>query len=256
MLRLLRRIRQSLLGSGQARTYILYAIGEVFLVMLGILLALQVNNWNDQRLERKHELEVIKAIYQEAGENSTYLNDLRVRYQQTNERSGLQLLQLMGKNPKPISADTLIILTKNAINEPAYAPRIAIFMSIMNGDEFNLIRSDSLKYLLNQYQFYLERANYNVENRRMAVDQFLDYYNQKIGGRHMALESLKPNPEAFKGIDKGSFEIDTRDILSDRTFEAIISRYLQIYYYHDRNLNLIMDNIRQMRRYISSNYPL
>jgi hypothetical protein len=38
-----------MVGSGSTRKYILYAIGEIFLVMIGILLALQENNWNENR---------------------------------------------------------------------------------------------------------------------------------------------------------------------------------------------------------------
>ena len=49
MLTFFRRLRKSLLVSGAVRNYILYATGEILLVMVGILLALQVNNWNQDR---------------------------------------------------------------------------------------------------------------------------------------------------------------------------------------------------------------
>ena len=49
MITFLRKIRRTLIESGATRKYLLYAIGEILLVMIGILLALQVNNWNEQR---------------------------------------------------------------------------------------------------------------------------------------------------------------------------------------------------------------
>ena len=58
MLPFFRRIRQSLLTNGAARKYLFYAAGEVLLVMIGILLALQVNNWNENRKAEK--LAVVK----------------------------------------------------------------------------------------------------------------------------------------------------------------------------------------------------
>ena len=53
MLRFFRRIRQSLLGSGQTRKYVLYAIGEFVLIVAGILVAMQINNWNENRIQQK-----------------------------------------------------------------------------------------------------------------------------------------------------------------------------------------------------------
>jgi hypothetical protein len=49
MLTFLRKIRRSLIESGAARKYLLYAIGEIALVVIGILIALQINNWNEER---------------------------------------------------------------------------------------------------------------------------------------------------------------------------------------------------------------
>ena len=49
MITLFRRIRQRLIDSGSVTKYILYAIGEILLVVIGILIALQVNNWNEEQ---------------------------------------------------------------------------------------------------------------------------------------------------------------------------------------------------------------
>ena len=62
MLTFLRKIRKSLIESGSARKYLLYAIGEILLVMIGILLALQINNWNEWRKDRSNEREVLEEI--------------------------------------------------------------------------------------------------------------------------------------------------------------------------------------------------
>ncbi len=59
MLRFFRQIRQKLLENGNIRKYIWYALGEIFLVVIGILIALQINNWNELR---KQEQEAIKML--------------------------------------------------------------------------------------------------------------------------------------------------------------------------------------------------
>lgn len=62
MLHFLRRIRRSLISTGATRKYLLYAVGEILLVMIGILLALQVNNWNEERKLRAIEIEILVDI--------------------------------------------------------------------------------------------------------------------------------------------------------------------------------------------------
>ena len=54
MLTVLRKIRKSLIDSSSTQKYLLYAIGEIALVVIGILIALQINNWNEER-KRKHQ---------------------------------------------------------------------------------------------------------------------------------------------------------------------------------------------------------
>ncbi|MDX1314774.1 MAG: DUF6090 family protein [Eudoraea sp.] len=55
-MKLFRNLRQSLIAEGKFRKYVLYALGEILLVMIGILLAFQVDKWNEQRLNRIEEL--------------------------------------------------------------------------------------------------------------------------------------------------------------------------------------------------------
>ena len=63
MLKFFRKIRQQLLQEGSFQKYLLYAIGEIALVMIGILLALQVNNWNEHRKKLSAEKTILKAIH-------------------------------------------------------------------------------------------------------------------------------------------------------------------------------------------------
>ena len=62
MLTLLRKIRRSLIEPGSVQKYLLYAIGEIALVVIGILIALQVNNWNVDRNLRQQEASILNEI--------------------------------------------------------------------------------------------------------------------------------------------------------------------------------------------------
>jgi hypothetical protein len=61
-MKIFRKFRQELIQKGNVRKYFLYAIGEILLVMIGILLAFQVNSWNDNRIKRNAELTFYKNI--------------------------------------------------------------------------------------------------------------------------------------------------------------------------------------------------
>ena len=65
MLKFFRRLRRNLLEEGSTKKYILYAGGEVLLVVIGILIALQINNWNEERKDKKDEIVALKDLRQE-----------------------------------------------------------------------------------------------------------------------------------------------------------------------------------------------
>jgi len=69
MLTFFRRIRKSLLDGGNTRRYLAYAIGERLLLMIGILLALQVNNWNEYPKDKGVQLRLLKELHATAGED-------------------------------------------------------------------------------------------------------------------------------------------------------------------------------------------
>ncbi|MDA0350457.1 MAG: DUF6090 family protein [Verrucomicrobia bacterium] len=62
MLTFLRKIRRSLIETGSVQKYLLYAIGEIALVVIGILIALQINNWNEERKESILEQEYLARL--------------------------------------------------------------------------------------------------------------------------------------------------------------------------------------------------
>ena len=62
MIKFFRKIRQNLLFENKTGKYLKYAIGEIVLVVIGILIALQINNWNEERKDRRLEKEYIARL--------------------------------------------------------------------------------------------------------------------------------------------------------------------------------------------------
>ena len=81
MINFLKKVRKNLLSKNKFSRYIIYASGEILLVVVGILIALQINNWNESRKDRLHEIELVNLLI-------TDLNDRKL--ENVNDRnSGL-----------------------------------------------------------------------------------------------------------------------------------------------------------------------
>jgi len=75
MIKFFRIIRQKLLTENKFSRYLIYALGEILLVVIGILIALQINNWNDYRKQIKKEREILQQFKIELNEDLLILNE-------------------------------------------------------------------------------------------------------------------------------------------------------------------------------------
>jgi hypothetical protein len=75
MIPFFRKIRRGLLSENKVSKYLLYARGEIVLVVIGILIALQINNWNETQKNKRAETQVLSSLLQEFEENLLILDD-------------------------------------------------------------------------------------------------------------------------------------------------------------------------------------
>ena len=80
MINFFRKIRKQMADDNKPMKYLKYAIGEILLVMVGILLALQVNNWNEHRKTKKVEMVLISQLLEDAKADSVFFQS-RIQYQ-------------------------------------------------------------------------------------------------------------------------------------------------------------------------------
>ena len=78
MIKFFRKIRQNLIMQNKTSKYFKYAIGEIILVVIGILIALQINNWNENRKELYNEAKILKTLNDEFSENKITLDSTLV----------------------------------------------------------------------------------------------------------------------------------------------------------------------------------
>ena len=111
MIKFFRKIRQKLISEENSGKYLKYAVGEVLLVMIGILLALQVNNWNENRKIRNEEKSALFNLREDFEFNFSSIEDL-IRTTNREIETGLKILSNTGnkfKDPNEIDLDSMLI---------------------------------------------------------------------------------------------------------------------------------------------------
>jgi predicted choloylglycine hydrolase len=82
MITFFRKIRKNLLAEGSTSKYLKYSIGEILLVVIGILIALQINNWNEDNNERKVEVDYIQNVLEDLEDDLEIFQN----YQESNQK--------------------------------------------------------------------------------------------------------------------------------------------------------------------------
>jgi len=91
MLTFFHKIRQTLLSENKLSRYLLYAIGEITLVMVGILLAVQVNNWNESRESKQRLNGILRTISYDLVTDTTLTAQITAFYEQ-HEQNSLKII--------------------------------------------------------------------------------------------------------------------------------------------------------------------
>ena len=99
MLQFFRRIRQSLLSENKFSKYLLYAIGEILLVVVGILLALQINTWNEGKKAKAIERELLQQFSSELKLDIEAIKNTIGIYQGVQNSCSILIAHLKKKEP-------------------------------------------------------------------------------------------------------------------------------------------------------------
>ena len=165
MIKFFRKIRQKLLTENKFSKYLIYAIGEIILVVIGILIALQINNWNHERLNRKQEIKILIGIRDE-------LNDLIARldnwsqFNRTGERLTSEILNFNRTEVKKQTMDSLFssMLFVNVFDKGG--GRLETL--ILEGN-LDLIRNNNIREKLSRWPDMLEDLHTNDLSLRNLV---------------------------------------------------------------------------------------
>ncbi|MBN3520975.1 hypothetical protein JYB62_13280 [Algoriphagus lutimaris] len=163
MILFFRKIREKLIQKNQVTRYLVYAVGEIGLVMIGILLALQVNNWNVDKQSKKWQTDFLVDTQNELEKDKRQLEEI-IKFQESKELKSLELIPLLEK-PIPDKKDKIDSLFSYLSSSNAtFFPNVGVFENALFAGKIDLVENDELKYtIMDLYMRSYKRLVYNGE---------------------------------------------------------------------------------------------
>ena len=151
MIPFFRRIRKTLADDNKPLKYLRYAIGEIVLVVIGILIALQINNWNQNRIQFKQEQKILLSLKTDFIESKVRLLESMVMQKNVVRKSSDLIKIYEGKIPRPINDSIKNFLTFGAHNWYRAELLTGAYDAFINAGNSELIRNDKLIKMLAEY---------------------------------------------------------------------------------------------------------
>ena len=234
MIKFFRKIRQNLLLEGKTASYLKYAIGEIVLVVIGILIALQINNWNSGRLQSERNMQLLFKMSKELNQHKERIEGLlnanaptfKSRLIKTD--SVYHILEI-GIQPKDLDYFNNVPFYYNI----TLNLHTIVFEELLNTGSLYSLGSDSLVTTIQNYYKMCEKQEfYNLDIGKAVVD--LSKLNHD--GFFDFVYWYKRNPEKAIALHSWIFEPE-----SDQY--RIFRQYMGVFRGHS---NMMVDNLTRL----------
>ena len=167
MIKFFRNIRKKLATENKVRSYLRYAVGEIVLVVIGILIALQINNWNQAIQEQKTVTTYLKGIHEDLATQAVSIEETIP----LNENVILTINAIIDdylKHDGFKANDSLLSQINKVLNTPGPIEIKTSFTELLNSGDLGLIKNNKLRK--NIVLFYqdledmFERGKINITN--------------------------------------------------------------------------------------------
>lgn len=242
MIRLFRKIRHQLLSETKYPVYLLYAGGEILLVVVGILLALQIDNWNELKEIRNTEQQYLSALKEEFLFNHAELERVAKRNKENADNMEI-LANLMGPADADITEEELgDLLVGSLAVEIQFNPSEGVLDEIISSGKLGMFSNQDLRFALSSWSGRLYKLRLKEQElsrlRYKTIDKVRDEGNLRMTHGSWIEET---------GIKRTRFNKGNLDLLRSTSFEghlvgaALMS--LNLHKYHFPTMDEEIDKI-------------
>ena len=233
MIKFFRKIRQNLLSEGKTGKYLKYAIGEIILVVIGILIALQINNWNEQRKTNNKEQNLLTALRQEFNHNQKELQTV-IEINRNNIQGAGDFASIL--SPKETNLSELEIAKywdKALRREAIFRPSLGVLNEAINSGNLSIIKNTELRNILSSYDAELQQLRKQEEtvfDFRMECYQSL----RNSGNFRKILDNVMDTETWYK-LPSSPFKNSNKSLLQSEKFENDIVLFIGTSVYLENN---------------------
>ncbi|MFC4721239.1 DUF6090 family protein [Geojedonia litorea] len=230
MIKIFRKLRHQLLNQSKFSKYLIYAIGEIILVVIGILIALQINNWNEQQKNLAKEQTILKQLYNEYQSNLAQLDE-KVLMRNEGLEACNQLLQQID-HPEQINEEVFYNSLWKLLRDPTFDP---IKNDIVGSENLRLIRNQELVRILSNWSTEVYQVQeLELEYKKFRSEIIIPCYNRLGVSRNVndilwkngytPTEALDKKTSSKFTIKSTKKELDLKEVLNDVELEGLISQ--------------------------------
>lgn len=233
--------------------YILYALGEIVLVVIGIMIAVALNNSNQLKKTRAEEQSYLLALKEEFQFNKERLADMTKR-NTANLNASLELLEFVSPETPQLTEDKFDEMLQTVLmNEVQFSPSPGVLNEIINSGKLGSFSDPELKKAFGAWEAQLIRVKFQeeeeVQRARGELINFANIHTNTRRGvaRSRFAERLGLSDSKFKGQNQKLLQMEA---FENRLLDAIlVSYFLNTSYYSpldkqiDELLSLIDANI-------------
>ncbi|GGE02027.1 DUF6090 family protein [Planktosalinus lacus] len=222
MLKYFRIIRKKLIEQDNVRKYLLYAIGEIILVVIGILIALNINNWNSNRIQKHKETLHLNNIERDLKDQLTII-EYQLAYESKVNQIATPIIAYYKAN-QTFKIDS--IFTKNIGNltgRKTFTKNAPTYTELISSGNIDIISNNALKDQIIKYYEELERIqviinkNNNLFTDAVFIPEVINLSEVQMGGEfnlalnadymtHMNLNFIDLNEPRLQAITKEQLE--------------------------------------------------
>jgi len=220
MINFFRKKRKTLADENKTLKYARYAIGEIVLVVIGILIALQINTWNQDRISKIEERSILKNIHSEFLQNKKVLKDI-LKFNKGCYNTTRLILELVGEDREKIKTHNLDSLLFFSLEANTFSPSDNSISDLLQSGRLQLLHNDNLKDLLYQWDRGIkENKISSLRKEKKIDDDIIPYLSKKYSIKDIDMYG------DLKWENKSQIKIDKLQILEDIEFENIMDDYL------------------------------